>query len=686
MNFYQSLKNPARNLLATAVLLATLGAQAQAVWDMADMPLLAGNSTVAPNLIFMFDDSGSMIAPSSYDYPDCMDAYNLKGRFGANPPYIGRNCNADDPSGLQRTPFDLSTSQTHLYADPSRLSGTHRDLRTLVTYSYTFNPMYYNPNMRYVPWPGYPNANPLAARPLATNPTALATSTFNLINNAPLRRSMVNGQMKVNYVNATGTTVPFPPGFPSTFKSNNVTPHNPTGYITDTRLEPTNGPKGGALHDAFSDTHTVSPNWPYQRLEPVVNPISTFFLAQYTRFTGDPLVDANVTNMDNYETVKIDNPTTAFPPSGNKSVNRTDCVALTNPPNKCSLSEEQTNFANWFSYYKTKGGMAMGTVAQAFANLPGNFRVGWGQLSKVSSSIDGQNSAFIVQGVRRWDETITVTTNTTTTTKATKEHFRDWIAKMGASGDTKLREELEAVGTYFKRTDNAGPWGNSPGNSADTTAQLGCRRNYHVAITDGAWSTFTLGTSRGNVDGNNQGSNYIASKPYSDAWSNTLADISMHYWANDLRSDMTNNVSATPSDPATWQHLTNYYLMLNMTKSIDGDSAADMLALTNGTKTWPDPSLSGLQGGMNKIDDTLHAAINSRGKLFRVTGPLSVVDALLSIKRDMTNTSGGSDAQVAVSGEYLTGTSKKFKPSYSVDPWGGISWPSTSMQTAAKAR
>ena len=60
MNFYQLLKNPMRNLLATAGLVATLGVQAQAVWDIADMPLLAGDSTVAPNLIFMFDDSSSM--------------------------------------------------------------------------------------------------------------------------------------------------------------------------------------------------------------------------------------------------------------------------------------------------------------------------------------------------------------------------------------------------------------------------------------------------------------------------------------------------------------------------------------------------------------------------------------------------------------------------------------------------
>ena len=665
MNFYQSMKNPARNLLATAGLVAALGVQAQAVWDIADMPLLAGDSTVAPNLIFMFDDSSSMTGTYGSTFADCIDAYNLFGRFrlstDASKGFLWRNCTLYGKN--QKTPFDLSSAYPY-YADPSRLSGANRDLRTLATYSYTFNPLYYNPNMRYVPWPGKLNSNPLAAIPLATDPTAPATSTFNLINNAPLRRSMVNGEMRVNYVDTLNNTVPFPPEFPLTFQSNNVTPNfinsnlnnrPPPGYSPDSY----SGQYGGGLHDAFEGTWNA---------DNTIATIGPFFIAQYVQFTGNPLSDADVVDMSKYVTVKIDNPATAipsgntsYPPGAQKSAKRTDCIALTN---QCTLAEEQTNFANWFTYYKTKRGMAIGTVAQAFANLPGNFRVGWGRLGSDNKTIDGTASTkYIVQGVRRWDQSVLLNGQT----KKTSEHFMNWIATMGTGANTKLREELEVVGTYFKRTDYAGPWGNSPGNSADTTAQLGCRRNYHVAITDGAWSTGTLATKRGNVDGNNQGSNYIAAKPYSDAWSDTLADISMHYWANDLRPDMANNVSATPSDPATWQHLTNYYLMLNMTKSIDGDSAADMLALTNGTKTWPNPS----DGDSQKIDDTLHAALNSRGKLFRVTGPLSVVDALSSIKRDMVTARSGSDAQVSISGEYLTGTSKKFKPFYTSNPWGG---------------
>ncbi|MEI6618999.1 MAG: PilC/PilY family type IV pilus protein [Betaproteobacteria bacterium] len=689
MNFYTSLKHRARKALTIAGLLAGLGAQAQAVWDVADTPLLGGDNLVAPNLIFMFDDSGSMTSWLGSQYPYCMDAYNLVGRFypstDPNKGFLWRLCSLYGDN--LKTPFDFNKSNAvdlRNYADPSRLAGPYRDLRTLATYSYTFNPLYYNPNVRYVPWPGLPNADPKAARPLATDPPVLsngtikpaATSTFNLVNNAPLKQEYIDkgpdSTLTIFYIDENGTRVNFPSEFPNsadwqTFNSNNVTPsflnsrsnnQPPPGYDRTTY----NPAWGGGRHDAFADSYNA---------DYTISTIGPFFIAQYVQFTGDPWSDTDVVDMNKYVTVKIDQPATAIP-LGNtsyppdpavKSANRTDCVTLAN---KCTLAEEQTNFANWFSYYKTKRGLAIGTVAQAFANLPGNFRVGWGTLSKGSSSVDGQSSKYIAQGVRRWDQTVTLNGKTQTTSR----HFMDWIANIGTAGDTTLREELEAVGTYFKRTDNAGPWGNSPGDATDQTAQLSCRRNYHLAVTDGGWTKYALATNRGNVDGTNQGGNYIATKPYSDAWFNTLADISMYYWANDLRPDMADTVNGTATDPANWQHLTNYYLMFNLSKTIDGDSATDMQALTNGTKIWPDPT-SATATESQKIDDTLHAALNSRGKLFHVTGPESVVNAISSIQRDMSNSRGGSDAQVQVSGQYLTQTSKKFKPSYTTIPWGG---------------
>lgn len=756
--------------------LASPGARAQAVWDMASTPLLGGDNLVAPNLIFMFDDSESMTAFKGAQYPYCMDQYRLNASDTDSPPglfntgarrgdpkygFVWRVCSLYGDN--MKTGFDFAGSYPN-YADPTRLSGDppYRDLRTLVIHSATFNPLYYNPDVRYKPWPGWPNADPKAARPLSTDPPRMVngavwpavTSTFNLVNNAPLQVDDPDYPTKLFYIDETGKEVLFPPEFkPLDFRSNTVidpyrSPDSRNGYNVVKKLltsfnvadggytdssggnvsKPSDGcftydgstkkyklakalpagisavakvsdayynSAGGAIHWVFSpettftitpgakplctpssggyQVYSFSPQQQVQASDVSYSSTSPFFLAQYAKFIGDPTKDSDIINMANYITVKIDKPesaipagTTLFPPDPYvKGANRTDC----SDSRKCTLAEEQTNFANWFSYYKTKRGMAIGTVAQAFANLPGNFRVGWGMLSKGTGDIDGVKTSYLQQGVRQWDKVITANGKTQTTA----QHFMDWIATMGTSGTTSLREELGVVGQYFRRTDNAGPWGNSPGNATDNTAQLSCRRNYHIAITDGAWTgsgTVTnpiTGQVYGNVDGSNQGGNYTPALPYKDSWSNTLADVSMYYWANDLRPDMGDTVNSTPTDPANWQHLTNYYLMINLSKTIDGDSASDIQALTAGTKTWPDPS----GGDAQKIDDTLHAAMNSRGKLFHVTGPDSVVNAISSIQRDMSNSRGGSDAQVQVSGQYLSASSKKYKPSYTTIPWGG---------------
>ena len=775
MNFYRSLKNTVCNVTATAILFASMGAQAQAVWDIANSPLLGGDNQVQPNLIFMFDDSSSMTLFKGTQYPYCMDVYdlgrlrNLKYGSAGYSSWLWRNCSLRGSD--MKTPFDLSEYQ--YYADPSRLSGVYpyRDLRTLATYSSTFNPLYYNPDIRYMPWPGMPDSNPKAARPLATDPTAAENITFNLINNAPLRVKGNGTARYIYYLDESGREVKFPDKFNEVvftytakddkgkdvvwprenFQSNTVVaPYiradNGNGYNVDiTNIsdfidgfgykdpngDSTSGNDGCFKYDGLTKWYVPVFNWRYEGvlkvspgsynnsggvLHRVFNFItpsidrpdqdvictpndksyrvynytkarntsttytetSPFFIAQYVKFTGDPTNDADVVNMDKYLTVKIDNAATAIP-SGNtqyppdpyvRSAKRTDCKGAT----KCTLSEEQTNFANWFTYYKTKRGIAIGTVAQAFGNLPQEFRVGWGQLSKGKSSIDGENANYLVQGVRQWDKNIKLIVNGKEKEQSTAKHFNDWIAKMGTSGTTNLRDALQSVGNYFSRTDFAGPWGNTPGDSSDTTSQLTCRRNYQITITDGGWTGDITGAGLWNVDGalpsTPKGLHYIPSKPFSDSYSNTLADFSMYYWAKDLRPDMDDTVNTTSNDPANWQHLTNYYLMLNLSKSISGDSLDNLdPGLRNGTKTWPEPTTDAA-----RIDDTLHAAINSRGRMFHVDGPESVLNAIQKIQDDMTSPRDGSDAQVQVSGQYLSGTSKKFKPTYSTTPWSGNLW------------
>lgn len=50
---------------------------------------------------------------------------------------------------------------------------------------------------------------------------------------------------------------------------------------------------------------------------------------------------------------------------------------------------------------------------------------------------------------------------------------------------------------YMRRTlSTDGPWANTPGKSENNT-YLGCRRNYHIMMTDGRWNSDASGAQDG---------------------------------------------------------------------------------------------------------------------------------------------------------------------------------------------
>ncbi len=61
---------------------------------------------------------------------------------------------------------------------------------------------------------------------------------------------------------------------------------------------------------------------------------------------------------------------------------------------------------------------------------------------------------------------------------------------------------------------------------------------------------------------------YVPGPPYSDGYSNTLADIAMYYWGRDLRTDLANRVppiSAQGIDnPSFWQNVSFYAVTLGI--------------------------------------------------------------------------------------------------------------------------
>lgn len=311
-----------------------------------------------------------------------------------------------------------------------------------------------------------------------------------------------------------------------------------------------------------------------------------------------------------------------------------------------SVGQEMQNFANWFTYYRSRILAARGATSIAFAGLsPNNFRVGFRTINN--------NSSMNIPIAGRLEGTFS------------GAHRSAWYNMLFSTPihrqTTPLRTSLRNAGEYYKNTSNSGPWGPAP--------QLECRRSFTILTSDGYWNDTFSGV--GNADGtagslitgaDGQSYTYSPERPYSDSYSNTLADVAMAYWKQDLRPDLANRLRPTPTNPAFWQHMSTFTIGLGVRGTLDPEH--DLPDLTSGAKSWPDPTA----GDYEKLDDMWHAAVNGRGIFVAAQNAqefaAGLKKALDAIGRD------GAVMNVAVTSASLTAASKVFRARYD-GTWGG---------------
>lgn len=276
---------------------------------------------------------------------------------------------------------------------------------------------------------------------------------------------------------------------------------------------------------------------------------------------------------------------------------------------------EKQNFANWFSYYRTRLMASKAGISAAFVDQPEGIRVGYGSLN---------HSGRIVRGVEQFSGT-------------SRAEFFTWLQDANASGGTPLRASLEDAGEYFKRTDNDGPWAGSPGS---TSTHLECRQSFSILMTDGYYGSERINV--GNVDGTDGSAigdyQYESVAPFSDDRSDTLADVAMEYWVNDLRTDLDNSVPVDPDthNPAFWQHMVTYGVGLGVAGTVEPQAAFDAIE-TGDAIAWADTSTR-----PGKIDDLLHAAVNGRGGFFSASDPDTFATNLSEVLASIVATVGSS--------------------------------------------
>lgn len=348
----------------------------------------------------------------------------------------------------------------------------------------------------------------------------------------------------------------------------------------------------------------------------------SYYPATYYNFTG-----TNPWDVNDYAEVVIQPGTTSYVTASS----RTDCAAAP----VCSYDEEIQNFANWYSYYRSRILLARAGAGFAFAQQGKGMRVGFATLNKDDDTVDLDDTRAMVSGVRPFDG-------------ADREDFFDNLYGVDIpQAGTPLRSALQAVGEYYRRTDNRGPWGAEPGSNS-VEAQLACRQSYTIAMTDGYWSDpdnwlnvanefsgdpddFVSVADADNINGpsiprpSGGSYQYVPEDPYrhSSGVPVSLADVAMHYWNHDLRPDLDNKVPPSPVDEAYWQHMVTFAVGLGVTGTIDPQDVYD--AVDAGTAiNWPNP----FDSNAGKTDDLLHAGVNSRGGFYSAGDPQAFASGL----------------------------------------------------------
>nr|WP_326528278.1 PilC/PilY family type IV pilus protein [Rhodoferax sp.] len=142
-----------------------------------------------------------------------------------------------------------------------------------------------------------------------------------------------------------------------------------------------------------------------------------------------------------------------------------------------------------------------------------------------------------------------------------RTNFLNFVTNLKPSSSTPSHGMFKQADEYMRANlHKDGPWASVPGTTA--APYLGCRRNYHIFMTDGRWNGTVSG---GSQDDNTKnitlpnttvyGSTTAASRPkndlYADTYSNTLADWAFASWSQKLQTavDNTNGVTGLKGVP-----------------------------------------------------------------------------------------------------------------------------------------
>lgn len=355
---------------------------------------------------------------------------------------------------------------------------------------------------------------------------------------------------------------------------------------------------------------------------------------------------------------------TAIDTGDNGSISQTECDADPNCVSVNGLSaEQQQNYANWYTYYRKREYVAKRAMSEVITQSTA--RVGL-------ATIDDDNDANKNDGIEIRDVD-NITTPVNATAQTNKDALLDTLFQINSAGNTPLRNALELAGNYFEQdvdTDldilfgftptEFGGTGTLNQSPIFTDANGGsCQKNFTVLLSDGFWNG--PAPAVGNTDGPGDGNTNFDGQSYADEFSNTLADVAMHFYERDLAPALNDDLTVSPVDPNSAQHMVTYTVAFGINGSLTADPPN-----TTDPFAWPQPQ----SGTRTTIDDMRHAAWNGRGQFLSAADPEELIssfdDALDDIQSRVS-----SAASVSFNSTSLDNGALLFRAEFNPAGWSG---------------
>ena len=325
---------------------------------------------------------------------------------------------------------------------------------------------------------------------------------------------------------------------------------------------------------------------------------------------------------------------------------------------------QQENYANWYTYYRNRDYVAKRAISSLVDSS--SYRMGMGTINRNTGTYDFQSVGLPITDMT--DPAVDSNGRTN------KDNLLREVSRINPASSTPLRRALNRAGQYYQNgTGSLFSSSGTPGTPILTEALGGeCQQNFTILLSDGFWRGLNQGVgNRDNDGGTGVDDTVFDGGAYADNVAETLADVAMKYYEEDLSSTLDNGVPELGRDDNRdgtagnmHQHMVTYTVAFGVNGTLTADPADEVTPFT-----WPSP-FSGTNTDPKRIDDMRHAAYNARGEFLSAANPQQLIDQL-EASLDSIDDRASSSAAVAANSTSLSANSVIYQAQFNTANWDG---------------